>query len=584
MAKAKEALLKKPKRGSLSKAAKAGRASVSLETFELLLKQLPANTGIALVLVEHLDPKHGRKIVEILQQVTCIPFAEVKDGVAVEPNHVYIIRPNTNMLLQQGLRLEPLRDSKTICQQAEEDMLLRGGEERFRLIADSLPGPLSYVDKNGYYRFNNKAYEEWFGVPKEQLNGRHVIDVIGAAAYDTVKPYVEKTLQGQRASFEGYIPYKSGRRFVHVDYVPSSDDPGQVDGFYVFVHDLTQLKTAEEQFRAFVESAPDAMIVVGATGEIILANQRAELLFGYTREELLGRELEMLMPADMAKRHAALRNEYLKGPTARSMGTGLELYGVRKDGSEFPVEMSLSPIRTREGVVISSSIRDITERKQLEQTSRQAAILKERNRLARDVHDTLAQDLTSIVLQLEGCEDILTQNPQEAQKHIVRARSVARSSLQEVRHSLLVMHAPILHESSLPDAVEQVVSDLRQESSVRIEVSVRGNPRPLPLEIQENLLRVSQEALRNAIRHSSAREVRVELTYDPDAIGIRIEDNGRGFSLRKVHRDLGLGLSIMQERASEIGAHFNLQSRRGKGTRVEVWVPSPAGTPERSAQ
>jgi PAS domain S-box-containing protein len=447
-----------------------------------------------------------------------------------------------------------------------------------------LPGPLSYVDKNGYYRFNNKAYEDWFGVPKEQLNGRHVIDVIGAAAYDTVKPYVEKTLQGQRASFEGYIPYKSGRRFVHVDYVPSSDDPGQVDGFYVFVHDLTQLKTAEEQFRAFVESAPDAMIVVGATGEIILANQRAELLFGYTREELLGRELEMLMPADMAKRHAALRNEYLKGPTARSMGTGLELYGVRKDGSEFPVEMSLSPIRTREGVVISSSIRDITERKQLEQTSRQAAILKERNRLARDVHDTLAQDLTSIVLQLEGCEDILTQNPQEAQKHIVRARSVARSSLQEVRHSLLVMHAPILHESSLPDAVEQVVSDLRQESSIRIEVSVRGNPRPLPLEIQENLLRVSQEALRNAIRHSSAREVRVELTYDPDAIGIRIEDNGRGFSLRKVHRDLGLGLSIMQERASEIGAHFNLQSRRGKGTRVEVWVPSPAGTPERSAQ
>ena len=584
MAKAKEALLKKPKRGSLSKAAKAGIASVSLETFELLLKQLPANTGIALVLVEHLDPKHGRKIAEILQQVTCIPFAEVKDGVAVEPNHVYIIRPNTNMLLQEGLRLEPLKDSKTICQQPEEDLLLRGGEERFRLIADSLPGPLSYVDKNGYYRFNNKAYEEWFGVPKEQLNGRHVIDVIGAAAYDTVKPYVEKTLEGQRTSFEGYIPYKSGRRFVHVDYVPSSDDPGQVDGFYVFVHDLTQLKTAEEQFRAFVESAPDAMIVVGATGEIILANQRAELLFGYTREELLGRELEMLMPAEIAERYAALRNEYLKGPTSRSMGTGLELYGVRKDGSEFPVEMSLSPIRTREGVVISSSIRDITERKQLEQTSRQAAILKERNRLARDVHDTLAQDLTSIVLQLEGCEDILTQNPQEAQKHIVRARSVARSSLQEVRHSLLVMHAPILHESSLPDAVEQVVSDLRQESSARIEVSVRGNPRPLPLEIQENLLRVSQEALRNAIRHSSAKEVRVELTFDPDTVGIRIEDNGRGFSLRKVHRDLGLGLSIMQERASEIGAHFNLQSRRGKGTRVEVWVPSPAGTPERSAQ
>ena len=146
------------------------------------------------------------------------------------------------------------------------------------------------------------------------------------------------------------------------------------------------------------------------------------------------------------------------------------------------------------------------------------------------------------------------------------------------------MHAPILHETSLPDAVEQVISDLRQESSARIELSVRGNSRPLSLEIQETLLRVSQEALRNAIRHANAKEVRVELAYEPDAVGIRIEDNGRGFSMRKVRGGLGLGLAIMRERASEIGAQFNLRSRLGKGTRVEVRVPVPAGAPERPAQ
>ena len=515
-----------------------------------------------------------------------MPVAEVKDGMPVEPNHVYIIAPNTTLLLQDGvLRLELRKDSETMRQQAEEEVL--GGAERFRLIADSLPGPLSYVDMNQCYGFNNKAYEEWFGVPREQLKGRPVRDIIGPAAYETVKPHIEKALQGERTSFEGYIVYGEAaieRRFLHIDYVPTSDNRGQIDGYYVYIRDLTPLKMVEEQFRAFVESAPDAMIVVGAKGEIILANRQAEQLFGYTREEMVGRELEMLVPMSVAERHVALRTEYLKNPTARPMGTGLELYGVRKDGRQFPVEISLSPIRTREGVVISSIVRDITERKRLEQASRHEAILKERNRLARDVHDNLAQGLTSIVLQLEGCEEVLTQNPQEAQKHIVLARSVARSSLEEARRSLVAMHAPILHETSLPDAVEQIISDLRQESSARIELSVHGSPQPLPLETQEHLLRVSQEALRNSIRHAKAKEVRVDLTYDPDAVGIRIEDNGIGFSARKVRGGLGLGLAIMRERASEIGAQFNLRSRPGKGTCVEVLMPVPAGTPGRPAQ
>jgi PAS domain S-box-containing protein len=596
MAKAKQSLRKKIRRGSRAKAAKASKAppglfpivgvgasAGGLEAFEQLLKRLPADTGMAFVLVQHLDLKHESQLAEILSRATSMPVAEVKDGMPVEPNHVYIIAPNTNRLLQDGvLRLELRKDSKTMRQQAEEEV--RGGEERFRLIADSLPGPLSYVDMNQCYRFSNKAYEEWFGVPREQLKGRPVRDILGPAAYETVKPYIEKALEGQRTSFEGYIPYEAGRRFVHIDYVPTSDDPGQVDGFYVLLHDLTQLKIVEEQFRAFVESAPDAMIVVGAKGEIILANQQAEQLFGYTREELLGRKHETLVPAAVREQHVALRTEYLKNPTARPMGTGLELYGVRKDGRQFPVEISLSPIRAGDSVVISSIIRDVTDRKRLEQVSRQEAILKERNRLARDVHDNLAQGLTSIVLQLEACEEVLTREPQEAQKHIERARSVARSSLEEARRSLVAMQAPILHETSLPDAIEQIISDLRQESSARIELSVHGTPRPLSLEMQEHLLRVSQEALRNAIRHAKAKEVRVELTYDPDAVGMLVEDNGIGFSARKVRGGLGLGLTIMRERASELGAQFNLRSQPGKGTCVEVRMPFPAGAPGRPAQ
>ena len=155
MAKAKQSLRKKIRRGSRAKAAKASKAppglfpivgvgasAGGLEAFEQLLKRLPADTGMAFVLVQHLDPKHESQLAEIFSRVTSMPVAEVKDGMPVEPNHVYIIAPNTNRLLQDGvLRLELRKDSKTMRQQAEEEV--RGGEERFRLIADSLPGPLS---------------------------------------------------------------------------------------------------------------------------------------------------------------------------------------------------------------------------------------------------------------------------------------------------------------------------------------------------------------------------------------------------------------------------------------------------------
>ena len=194
----------------------------------------------------------------------------------------------------------------------------------------------------------------------------------------------------------------------------------------------------------------------------------------------------MLVPAGLREKHATLRTEYLKNPTARPMGAGLELHGVHKDGTTIPSgnqRESDSNQRGR-GDLKYHSRRSPTA-SGWSRPSRQAAVLRERNRLAREVHDSLAQGLTSIVLQLEGAEDVLTKDSQEAQKHIVRARTLARSSLAETRRSLVAMHAPILHETSLPDTIEQVISDLRQESSARIELvrswkptaPVSGNPR-----------------------------------------------------------------------------------------------------------
>jgi two-component system, NarL family, sensor histidine kinase DevS len=465
---------------------------------------------------------------------------------------------------------ESLRGEQALRAGAED--LARAGEVRFRAIADSLPELISFVDAEQRYQFCNKSYEKSLGISPDEFKGRTVRDVLGEGVYPTFKPFLEKALAGQYASYEGYVSHeKFGRRYVHIDYIPHRNETGKVDGLYAVIRNLTELKEAEEKFRAFVETAPQAIIIHDATGKIAVVNSEAERMFGYPRQELIGQPIEILMPSRFRGKHVELRQAYMKKPVLRPMGAVPDLFAQRKDGSEFPVEISLSPVDTAGGILVSSTIIDITDRKQHEEQMRWATVLEERARMARDVHDTLAQGFTGIILNLEAAEEACADLPKEARDRITRARDVARSSLEEARRSVLAISTPSSANGELVSLIRELVKRYGPNAKTRLEFSIKGTAVPLDLVVEENLLRIAQQAVDNSLQHAHASSIHIELDYDKKAVRLQIIDNGQGFDIQKARQRLGL--TGMRERAKEIGGKFKLDSKPGQGTRIEIVVP-----------
>ncbi len=212
-------------------------------------------------------------------------------------------------------------------------------------------------------------------------------------------------------------------------------------------------------------------------------------------------------------------------------------------------------------------------RSEREKVERSALLGEERNRLAREIHDTLAQAFTGVSLQLEAAKGVLSKQPTQAEVHMNQARDLAHQGLSEARRSVRSLRSQALETDTLAEALQKTLGEMTQGTSLMTQFQLRGSPVPLPEDIPLNLLRIGQEAITNALRHSQAQTLSLTLTFAPQHISLRILDDGIGFDAQSLLDMDGFGLMGIRERAAQFEGHLQVTSDPAIGTAVEVTIP-----------
>jgi signal transduction histidine kinase len=363
------------------------------------------------------------------------------------------------------------------------------------------------------------------------------------------------------------------------------------------------IRASESRMAQFLEAVPVGITVFDAMGRPHYFNQRAVQLLGkdidpsVALDHLVEAYQVYLAGTDQPYPTEALPSiQALSGE--RSTVDDIEIH---QNDKTIPVEAWGTPVFDEQGNVsyAIAAFQDITKRKQAEQVladynctleqqvtertadllherkrAEEASILEERNRMAREIHDTLAQSFTGIIIHARAAASKIAVDPDKAQAYLAEVQDLARAGLAEARRSVEALRRPsLLENNDLLSAFKQLIAQLESSTGTTMICEAIGAPYPLHPEVENNLLRIGQEALTNAVRYAEATEIRVELIYQPTQCTLRIKDDGQGFTVDPAFSHNGFGLLGMTERAKRINAQIQIQSAPEQGTETEIVVP-----------
>lgn len=486
-------------------------------------------------------------------------------------------------------------------------------EALLHAIMESTTDAIFVKDCNGRYVVVNSVAARVLGRPKEEIIGRTDDELLPAEVSLPIRQVDEAIMRaGDSRTIEEIVPEPGNGERVYLSTKASwREASGNLVGLIGIARDITERKQHEEALRrseatvrALFENASQGIVSVNAAGSIVQLNCMAERLFGYNRQELLGQPLEVLLPERFRPTHAHHRAEYFAAPHTRPMGADVKLSARRKDGSELPVEISLSCVETKDDMLAVAFISDITKRKQAEAAIQEAnAALKRSNEDLEQFASYVSHDLQAPLRIVVSYTELLakryaSQLDSEAQEYIDYTLDAARRMRQLIRH--LLAYSRLSSENALAsdnvdtaESLEQALANLRgsiEESNAII----AHDPLPIVRSNHEQLIQVFQNLIGNAIKyrgeavpqiHISAKEKDGEYLFavKDNGIGFEPEHRERIFAIfKRLHTHefpgSGIGLAICKRIVERQGGHIWAESTPGSGSTFFFTLPaSPTG-------
>ena len=462
-------------------------------------------------------------------------------------------------------------------------------------ILESAMDAIVTIDADQRVLLFNPAAEVMFHCPAGKAIGRSIDEFLPQrfrkAHEEHIRVFGRTRITSRRMGTLGTV---TGLRSDGTEF-PAEASISQVDVvgsklYTVILRDVTERKRSEEQLRLAIEAAPSGMILVDQQGQIILVNAQIEHQFGYSRHELLGQPVEVLVPESFRAAHVGDRQRFFSASSTRQMGKGRELFGRRKDGSEFPIEIGLNPVNAPEGIHVLASVIDITERKRLEQQLRRTERIAELGTLASGMAHEIGTPMNVI---LGRAEYLLGRVKEETIQKGLQTIITQVERITKVMNQLLAFarrRSPERVPLVLRDVVEQSLEMFEQRfESARIEVKLDTDDRCPNIHADpDQLSQVMINLIMNAIHAMpDGGSLRIAIASADDTVKLTVTDSGHGIpadSLKKVFepffttkefgKGTGLGLTVVKGILEEHGGSIAVESQEGKGTTFTILLPT----------
>jgi PAS domain S-box-containing protein len=427
----------------------------------------------------------------------------------------------------------------------------------------------------------NKGAEQIFGYTADEARGRLISMIFPAEAVDEQSRIVQCIRRGEIVPpFETERVRKDGTRIqVSLTVSPIRDSTGRIVGASRIARDITQrkrmeqaLRESEAKARGILDTAVDAIITIDAGGIVESFNNAAERLFGYKPSDVIGKNVSMLMPQPYRGEHDGYMRNYIETGRAKIIGIGREVVAQRSDGTTFPADLAVSEVRVGDRRLFTGIVRDISERKRLEQEILDISD-REKRRIGQDMHDSLGQLLTGIGFKSKSLENKLTakgvaeattarQIAELVTQAIMQARGLARG-LQPVEPRPAGLMSALQELAINVQDLFKVSCTFRCAQVVEIDDPAKAT----------HLYRIAQEACNNAVKHGRAGDIVIELARAQHDVTLTIADDGVGFAATSVEPPKGMGMQIMRYRAAMVNGAISVRAGAPRGTMIVCQCP-----------